>query len=159
MTITQTLTRTASALFVIAGLAALPAPAQEPAPGAAMQGPAMAARQNGLDTRISELHQELQITPAQEKKWAAVAKVMRGNAEASRSLVMEKRRDEANLTAVADLNAYAEIAEAHARHTRKLAKVFSELYDSMDPDQKKAADEAFRRHKREANADDQATDK
>ena len=154
MTITQTLTRTASALFVVASLAAVPALAQEPAAGAAMQGPAMSQKQNGLEPRISELHQQLKITPDQEKKWDAVAKVMRSNAESSRAQVMEKRKDEANMTAVADLNAYADISELHAKNTRKMAKVFSTLYDSMSADQKKAADEVFREHKRKSNADD-----
>jgi queuine/archaeosine tRNA-ribosyltransferase len=118
------------------------------------QAPAAAAgHNNGLETRISDLHQKLQITPEQEDKWKAVAKVMRTNAEASRSLVEEKRKDEANLTAVADLNAYADIAEAHARHVRHLAKVFAALYDSMNDDQKKAADEVFREHKRKSSED------
>lgn len=158
MTITQTLTRTASALFVVAGLAAIPALAQDPAPGGAMQGPAMAAKTNGLETRISQLHQQLKITPEQEKKWDAVAKVMRSNAESSRSLVVERRKDEANMTAVADLNAYADIAELHAKNTRKMAKVFSALYDSMSADQKKAADEVFRDHKRKSNEDPASAD-
>ena len=92
-------------------------------------------------------------TPDQEKKWDAVAKVMRSNAESSRAQVMEKRKDEATMTAVADLNAYADIAEAHAKHVRKLAKVFAELYDTMTPDQKKTADEVFREHKRKSSED------
>ncbi len=140
----HTLTRTLSILLVAASLAAVPALAQ---------GPAMSGKNNGLDTRISDLHQQLQITPDQEKKWQAVVKVMRSNAEASRSLVEEKRKDAASMTAVADLNAYADIAEAHAKHTRKLAKVFSELYDSMNADQKKAADDVFREHHKKSEED------
>jgi len=140
----QTLTRTLSAVLVAASLASGPVFAQAPAAG---------GHSNGLETRISELHQKLQITPEQEDKWKAVAKVMRANAEASRALVEEKRKDEANLTAVADLNAYADIAEAHAKHARKMAKVFAALYDGMSDDQKKVADEVFRDHKRRSNED------
>ena len=141
----HTVTRTLSALLVAASLAAAPAFAQAPA--------AAGGRNNGLEARISELHAKLQITPEQEAKWKAVAKVMHSNAEASRSLVEEKRKDEANLTAVADLNAYADIAEAHAKHVRKLAKVFADLYASMSPDQQKVADQVFQEHKRKAAED------
>jgi len=140
----HTVTRTLSALLVAASLAAGPAFAQAPAGG---------GHNNGLETRISELHTQLQITPDQETKWQAVAKLMQTNAEASRKLVEEKRKDAASLTAVADLNAYADIAEAHAKHTRKLAKVFASLYDSMNDDQKKVADQVFAEHKRKSEAD------
>jgi len=158
MTITQTVTRTAAALFVVVGMTAVPALAQTPPPAtppAAAPAMTQAApkHENALETRISTLHDQLKITADQEKKWQAVAKVMRSNAEASHALVMEKRKDEANLTAVADLNAYADIAEAHAKHVRKLAKVFSDLYDSMSADQKKAADDVFREHKQKSSTE------
>ena len=140
MTITQTVTRTAAALLVMASLAAVPALAQDAAGG----------KNGGLETRISTLHDQLKITPDQEKNWQAVAKIMRHDSEESRKLVEEKRKDEASLTAVADLNAYAEIAEAHAKHAKHLAKAFATLYDGMSDDQKKAADEVFRKHKRDS---------
>lgn len=140
MTITQTVTRTVAALLVMASLASVPAFAQDAAGG----------KSAGLETRISSLHEQLKITPGQEKKWDAVAKTMRHDSEESRGLVEAKRKDEANLTAVADLNAYAEIAEAHAKHAKHLAKVFASLYDSMTDDQKKVADEVFRKHKRDS---------
>src|SRR5882762_10178097 len=87
--------------------------------------PALAqnAEGNGLETRINELHQKLQISPDQETKWKNVVKVMHDNAESSNALVIDRRKDEATMTAEADLNAYADIAEAHAKHVRKLAKV------------------------------------
>lgn len=159
MTITQTVTRLAPALLVVAGLTAVPAlaqtppPATAPAAGPAMMQQAAPKHENALESRISSLHDQLKITADQEKKWQAVAKIMRTNAEASHALVTEKRKDEANLTAVADLNAYADIAEAHAKHVRKLAKVFSELYDSMSDDQKKVADDVFRQHKQKSSAE------
>jgi protein CpxP len=120
------------------------------------QAPAGAGHNNGLETRISDLHQKLQITPAQEKKWASVAKVMQENAEAGRKIVEEKRQDAETKTAVADLNAYADIAELHAKNTRKLAKVFATLYDSMSPDQKKAADAVFLEHRHKSDEEQAA---
>jgi len=158
MTITPTLTRNAAALFVVAGLTAVPALAQQTPPAATPAGPAMMQQaapkhENALESRISSLHDQLKITADQEKKWLAVANVMRANAKESHELVAEKRKDEANLTAVADLNAYAEIEEAHAKHVRKLAKVFSDLYGSLSADQKKAADDAFREHKQKSSVE------
>ncbi|HMA51978.1 MAG TPA: Spy/CpxP family protein refolding chaperone [Magnetospirillaceae bacterium] len=158
MTINQTVTRTAAALFVVVGMTAVPALAQTTPPATTPAGPAMMQQaapkhENALESRISSLHDQLKITADQEKKWQAVTKVMRSNAEASHALVMEKRKDEASLTAVADLNAYADIAEAHAKHVRKLAKVFAELYDSMNADQKKVADDVFREHKQKSSVE------
>src|SRR4051794_24721335 len=103
MAITQTVTRTAAALVVAAGLSAVPVLAQTPPPATApAAGPAMMQQAapkhgNALESRISSLHDQLKITAEQEKKWQAVASVMRSNAEASHALVMEKREDEANL--------------------------------------------------------------
>lgn len=105
---------------------------------------------NGLEARINELHQKLQISPDQETKWKNVVKVMHDNAETSNALVIDRRKNEATMTAEADLDAYADIAEAHAKHVRKLAKVFASLYDSMTPDQKKVADQVFHEHKQKA---------
>ena len=142
------ITRTLSAVLVAASLAvAVPALAQAPAGG---------GHNNGLETRISDLHQKLQITPAQEKKWAAVAKVMQENAEAGRKMVEEKRQDAETKTAVADLNAYADVAELHAKNTRKLAKVFASLYDAMSPDQKKTADAVFLEHRHKSDEEQAA---
>jgi hypothetical protein len=138
MTITQAVTRSLAVALVAGSLAAgVPALAQK-------------AEGNGLETKINELHQKLQITPDQETKWQNVVKVMHDNAESSRSQVLERRKEEATMTAEADLNAYADLVELHAKHVRKLAKVFASLYDSMTPDQKKVADQVFREHKQKA---------
>ena len=154
----QTVTRTAAAFFVAAGLTAVPALAQTPPPATTPAGPAMMQQaapkhENALESRISSLHDQLKITADQEKKWQSVANVMRSNAKESHELVMEKRKDEANLTAVADLNAYADIEEAHAKHVRKLAKVFGELYGAMSADQKKVADQVFHEHKQKSSVE------
>lgn len=138
MTITQAVTRSLAVALVAGSLAAgVPALAQT-------------TEGNALETRINELHQKLQIKPDQETKWQNVVKVMHDNAEGSRSMVQERRKDAATKTAEADLNAYADLAELHAKHVRRLAQVFASLYDSMSPDQKKVADDVFREHKQKA---------
>ena len=131
--------RTASAAIVACGL------------GFAGVSSSLAAA-DPLEGRITELHQKLNITADQEKLWKAVAETMRGNAEASRKLVGERRANEATMTAADDLHAYADIAEAHAKHVRKLAKAFDALYAAMSDDQKKVADQVFRDHKGKAVA-------
>jgi protein CpxP len=52
-------------------------------------------------------------------------------------------------TAIDNLNAYGDVAQAHADGVKKLAATFSPLYASMSDDQKKMADDVFahRTHK------------
>ena len=102
-----------------------------------------------VETRIQHLHDKLKITEAQSAQWAAVAQVMRDNNTANKELIASKRQNEATMTAVEDLQAYAQVAEAHAQGVKKLATVFETLYDTMSPEQKAVADEVFRAHKRE----------
>jgi hypothetical protein len=49
----------------------------------------------------------------------------------------------ASATAIDDLNAYADIVQAHANGVKKLASAFSGLYFVMSDAQKKEADEVF----------------
>lgn len=144
----------ASALAVIVALAipnsAVAQEAAQPAPQAMpghMHGQAH-GRQDAVEARIAELHKNLQITPEEESQWNAVAQTMRDNQKAGADLIREKRQNEASLTAVDDLRAYADIAENHAAGVRKLADAFVTLYAAMPDAQKKVADEVFRQHKR-----------
>jgi hypothetical protein len=100
-----------------------------------------------VEARIHDLHEKLQITASQEGQWDGVAKTMRSNAKALETLVREKRKNEQDMTAIEDLRAYQEIAQAHARATAKLADAFEVLYQTMSDDQKKVADAVFRQHK------------
>jgi len=102
-----------------------------------------------IDTRISHLHDKLHITEAQAAQWNTVAQTMRDNEKAGADLAKEKRQNAATMTAVEDLRAYQQIAEAHAEGVKKLAVSFEALYDTMSPEQKAAADEVFREHKRQ----------
>lgn len=105
-----------------------------------------------VEARIQELHDKLQITESQAGQWEAVAHVMRSNAAATEALVQEKRKNEETMTAVEDLRAYQEVADAHAKAAKKLADVFEVLYQTMTEDQKKLADTVFRQHKQNARA-------
>ena len=136
------------ALTVI-GAVALPALAADPTAHAAPSAPA--GQQKGIDpveAKIADLHGKLHITEAQAAQWGAVAQVMRDNGKSYTQLVQDKRKNEKTMTAVEDLRAYQQIAEAHADGVKKLATAFETLYDAMSPEQKAIADDVFRAHKK-----------
>ncbi len=87
----------------------------------------------------------MQITPAQEPQWQAVAAAMRDNAQTTSTLVAERVGKAKTMTAIDDLHSYEAIADAHAAGVRKLATAFETLYASLSDAQKKIADATFRR--------------
>ncbi|OIR00366.1 hypothetical protein GALL_176190 [mine drainage metagenome] len=151
----QTLIRAVSAAVLLAPLAvAAPALAAEQAPQATAGKAthAMKKQESRVETRIATLHKELRITPAQEAQWNAVAQIMRDDVKTHDDLVAAKHAKAATMSATDDLNAYAEIAQAHADGVKKLAAAFQTLYASMSDSQKKLTDEVFRAHKRRMRA-------
>ena len=102
-----------------------------------------AKRDDAVEHHITDLHTKLKITPAEESQWKEVADAMRINAKEMDMAIDKRSASLANATAVDDLNAYAEIAQAHANGVKKLAGAFSGLYAVMSDDQKKEADEVF----------------
>jgi periplasmic protein CpxP/Spy len=102
-----------------------------------------AKRDGAVEKHITELRAELKITPAQEPQWKEVVETMRENAKDLDHAIDKRTANAATATAIDDLNAYADIAQAHANGVKKLASAFSGLYSVMSVDQKKEADEAF----------------
>jgi len=95
------------------------------------------------EKHIKELHYKLKITPEQETLWKSVAATLRENAT-DINMAVEKRESIIDTaSAVDDLNAYANVAQAHADSVKKLAIVFSPLYTAMSDAQKRNADEVF----------------
>jgi periplasmic protein CpxP/Spy len=103
----------------------------------------------GIDALIDHLHESLKITAEQEPLWRGVTKVMRENAETMSRLAQERAEHAQTATALDNLKSYAEISEEHAGGSRRMIPVFEGLYDSMSPEQKKAADDEFRGHLQE----------
>ena len=136
-----------SALLAFSVLGAPFAMAEPPQPPA-HHGP-MSKMDEGdrLEHRISQLHDALKVTAQQEDQWKPVAQTMRDNEKALHELAKEKRAKVDTQTAVEDLAAYGEIAEAHAHAIKKLADVFGSFYAGLSDEQKKAADQFFRDHK------------
>jgi periplasmic protein CpxP/Spy len=105
-----------------------------------------------VEQRIADLHAALNITPAQDSSWNAVAQAMRENATAMDKLVAAKESTPSqNMTAVEDLKSYQELAQAHVDGLKNLISSFSTLYDSMSATQKKNADEVFNASGRKGN--------
>jgi hypothetical protein len=96
-------------------------------------------RQN-VEANISELHQKLQITAAQEPQFGAVANVMRDNARLEASVPQPA----ANATAVDDLRVYIKYSELELAGLKKMLPPLEALYATLSPAQKKAADAIFR---------------
>jgi periplasmic protein CpxP/Spy len=110
---------------------------------AASMANADAKRDLAVESHIKDMHAQLQITAAEETQWAAVAKTMRDSAVATDQAIDKREAFVNSASAVDNLNAYGEIAQAHADGVKRLAAVFAPLYDSMSDDQKKAADALF----------------
>jgi hypothetical protein len=122
------------------------------APALAQSNSAMSAHEasatqheDTIDQRISTLHEELKITPAEESDWQAVATTMRDNAAAMERLASDKAASAKSMTAVEDLQTYQQFAEAHVEHLKKLTAAFETLYNTMPAEQKKIADQVFDR--------------
>jgi hypothetical protein len=104
-----------------------------------------AKRDMGVEKHITELHAKLKITAAEETQWAAVAKAMRDSAGELDTAIDKRKSTMGSGTAVDDLNAYGDIAQAHADSVRKLSTAFAPLYAAMPDEQKMLADEVFTR--------------
>jgi protein CpxP len=102
-----------------------------------------AKRDMAVESHIKNMHAQLQITPAEETQWAAVAQTMRDSAIETDQAIDKREALVSSGSAVDNLNAYGNIAQAHADGVKKLAAAFAPLYASMSDDQKKAADALF----------------
>jgi protein CpxP len=138
----------ASAIVVCSAFTASPA---HSASTAAAPDPAAAdaKRSLGVEKHIKDMHAKLKITPAEESQWAAVAQTMRDSALELDKAIDKRESIVGSAPALDNLNAYGDIAQAHADGVKKLAAAFSPLYAAMPDDQKKLADDVFahRMHK------------
>jgi hypothetical protein len=94
-----------------------------------------------VEANIATLRQKLQITPAQEAQFSAVANVMRQNARAGTSA---PHQPPANGTAVDDLRAEIQYDEIELAGLKRLLPALEGLYSTLSPAQKKTADMVFR---------------
>ncbi len=95
------------------------------------------------EKHIKDLHAKLKITAGEEALWTPVAQTMRDNIVQIDKAVDKRESVIGSASAIDDLNAYADVAQAHADSVKKLAMVFGPLYAAMPDAQKKIADDVF----------------
>jgi hypothetical protein len=133
----------ASLLFGTAALAQTP-------PVTATGAAAPAKANDRVEQHIKQLHDQLKITAAEEPQWTVVAQTMRDNAMQIDQLIT-KREQRNTMTALEDLDSYAQISQANSDGVKKLAAVFAPLYNAMSDEQKRNADKVFNEsHERHA---------
>jgi len=97
-----------------------------------------------VEARITQLHSELGITPAQETQWDAFAQVMRDNAGRMQQTLQQRAGGFGQMSAADNMNSWASLAQEHAQGMQRLASAFQPLYGSFSDEQKRTADEVFR---------------
>jgi LTXXQ motif family protein len=101
-----------------------------------------------VEARIAELHHKLGIVASQEPYWNSVADTMRDNAQAMEEVSTAREQSLQTMTVMDDLKSYETMARLHADGLHKLVVSFGQLYDSMSPDQKIAADSEFQGYRK-----------
>jgi protein CpxP len=119
-------------------------PAPAPPPTQTAPSPANPAMDDAIGKRITQLHAALQITADEEAQWRQFADVMRDNAHKMDQTYKDRAAKFANLSALENMQSYAQIAQEHAEDVQRLGAAFQPLYAAMPDAQKKIADEVFR---------------
>jgi protein CpxP len=142
----KTIVTAIASTFLVSAAFAAP-PTQLAAAPATASPAAMASgdmkRDMKVEEQIKSLHAKLKINPDEETKWAVVAKTMRESAKDLDTVIDKRKATHDTASAVDDLTAYGDIAQAHADGVKKLASAFAPLYAAMPDDQKRTADEVF----------------
>jgi hypothetical protein len=121
-------------------------PAQPMAPKTAAKGTTAGRRSSPdqVEQRITQLHSELKITPAQQPQWDRFADVMRANATNTNKAYVDRANKIATMSAADIMSSYAALSTQHSQDLQNLAITFQALYSAMTPDQQKTADQVFR---------------
>jgi protein CpxP len=112
--------------------------------------------QSLVERRITDLHGRLHITSQQSQQWDQFAQVMRENAREMDRIYQQRADKLGSMTAVDNMQSYAQIEQQRAQDAQKLVPAFQTLYSSLSDQQKKTADEMFRNFAADARARHQA---
>jgi hypothetical protein len=113
-----------------------PAPRHRALPLLPAQAPAPAPN---IEANIAQLHQRLQITPAQEPRFEALANVMRQNAR-----MMPNAPPPTNLDPIQGLRFAIQTGEQELVGLKRMLPPLQALYASLSPAQRQIADQVFR---------------
>lgn len=112
--------------------------------------------QNLVERRITDLHSRLQITPQQSQQWDQFTQVMRDNAREMDQIYRQRAEKLGSMSAVDNMQSYAQIEQQRAQEVQKLVPAFQTLYASLSDQQKRTADQMFRTYAAKAQARHQA---
>ncbi len=133
-----------SALIACAGT--LPAVAQtapdQTAPQAGRM-PGMGMEQM-VRQRLARLHEQLRITPAQQGAWDQFEQSSMQNAAALDGAFRQRAAQVPTMTAVQNLQSFADLQMQQAQDMQRLVPAFQQLYGALSPEQQQTADELFR---------------
>jgi hypothetical protein len=97
-----------------------------------------------VEKRITDMHRELQVTPAESSQWDQFAQVMRDNAKEIDQAYKDRADKLDSMSAVDNMQSYAQIEQLRAQQVQKLVPAFQTLYASLSDQQKQRADALFR---------------
>ncbi|HSU06949.1 MAG TPA: Spy/CpxP family protein refolding chaperone [Acetobacteraceae bacterium] len=96
--------------------------------------------------RLSQLYDNLRITPNQQPAWNRFAQSSLQNASALEQLYRQRRDSMQSMDAVQNLNAFARIQTQQAQDLQRLVPEFQALYTVLSPQQRQTADQMFRNY-------------
>jgi len=115
-----------------------------------------ATEQTLVERRITDLHERLHITSAQEPEWRAFTRTMRENARDVDRAYRRRAEEISQANALQNLESYERLERVRARDVQRLVQPFHQLYAALSPQQKQEADHLFRAyaegHERRAQA-------
>ncbi len=133
-------------------------PAEVPAPGTTASAPTTPAPMagsghtprreahrgsRGVSGYLAILHDELNITPAEETLWGSFADTMRDNASQLAQGYRQRREQLPSMNALQDMNSFIDLEQMRLDGLKKSSAAFAALYQAMPADQQKVADTVF----------------
>lgn len=132
-----------------------PVAAPNAQPGMSMMSGGMMSMMSGMggmmapqriEGRIAFLRTELRITPAQEPAWDAFAATLRTDAQNMHDMTKETRgmasgMKQSPVSMLARLERHETMLKAHLDHLQRIRTTLKPLYESLDDDQRRSADE------------------
>jgi protein CpxP len=115
--------------------------------------------QSLVERRITDLRGKLHITSQQSQPWDQFAQVMRDNAREMDQVYQQRAEKLASMSAVDNMQSYAQIEQQRAQDAQKLVPAFQTLYTSLSDQQKKTADQIFRNYAANTHARHQAAER
>lgn len=101
------------------------------------------------EAQITQLHDSLDITEAQENLWNNLILVMRENAKDMDALTRDRAENAKPMNSVEHMKYHRQITAAHLGQLDKLIPPFEAFYTGMSDEQKKIVDTIFRTGKHE----------